>query len=316
MADAPVVLREQVVTLEGWPTEIMSVDVDHSQASTKSTSKQATDRPHTLLVFFPGNPGCVGWYAPTILVEMIKRLGKGFAARGTSYAGHHTGSDSEILTQSKASKESSKHPPLLASVAWTVEGQVQHKAAFMDYILSEWTKDGPDNEPPPSSAIKNSNQQSSDSLPRLIFISHSIGAHMVERLCMIRPDILQRTIGIVHFMPFVRYAPSEWQDRVALNTAASIPQTVIAVGTGLLHCFQWLPNSSKAFIRKYFVNPTMEDSYGQDVIMALLHRASFVKYFLELGTEEVRDIPQNFDVSTSLRDFVYVCLYVYCTFLL
>jgi pimeloyl-ACP methyl ester carboxylesterase len=157
------IVKEEVVTLAGWPTDI--VRVDHPASN---TSRQQHPR-RTILVFIPGNPGCIGWYQQN-LVELVERLGPGFAARGVSYAGH---SPTQALTQVDARKS--------RDIPWTVDGQIEHKCAFLDFILSEEDKSGETKNDP----------------PRLLFLSHSIGSHMVQRLCIIRPDLLARTIGIL-----------------------------------------------------------------------------------------------------------------------
>jgi hypothetical protein len=59
--------------------------------------------------------------------------------------------------------------------------------------------------------------------PRFVFVSHSIGAHLVQRLCVMREDILERTDLLVHLMPFIRFDPCQAHKKTILSTVAGEP---------------------------------------------------------------------------------------------
>jgi hypothetical protein len=289
-SDIPKV-RERVVTILGWPTD--TVAVDFCDYSLQEKGDPEPECPHTILVFVPGNPGCIGWYISNLL-ELVTRLGHGFAARGVSYAGHSP--DDEPLTNVEKSVPKENHNRD-ASILFTVDGQVRHKCAFMDHVLSEYKLLGGGQ----SDATLRSGQ--AQQLPRFIFLSHSVGAHMVERLCVLRQDILRRTVGIIHMMPFTRMkAPPSQQYQ--LDTVAARPELVIAVGKGIMHVLQCLP---KQLLDK-LAKSTFEDDIGRDLAVRLLRQPTYAKSFFELGTEEIRDVPQNVDVSIHylvLRGILY-----------
>ncbi len=239
------IVEEQIVTLAGWATDVVCID------DPKST-------PHTLIVFVPGNPGCIGWYTSHLL-ELVQRLPEGVAARGASYAGHspHTlpqGSD--------------------ISISWTVNGQIQHKCAFLDWILSEF-----------------------ETWPRLIFMSHSIGSHMVERLLLLRPDVLRQTRGVIHLMPFTRMKASLW-DQSRLDWGAARPELLIRYSGWASQLLQRLPR----WLVDYCMKGIMDDAKARDLAVSLLRQPNYPRTFFELGTEEIRDVPEIGDVSQLLEN--------------
>lgn len=259
-------VKEEVVTLEGWPTEV--VRVDHSSSS-------STKLPHTIVVFVPGNPGCIGWYTKN-LVDLVQRLGSGFAARGVSYVGH---SANESLTQVERSSGGTRD----VWIPWTIDGQIQHKCAFLDYILLDYKKEKTD-------------ETSNFVSPRFLFLSHSIGSHMVERLCVLRPDILDWTIGILHLMPFTRMnAASRW-DQSKLDWGAAHPYTLTQAAKCGMQVLQCLPIS----IVDRLLKGVMDDDKDRDLAVRLLRQPSYARNFFELGTEEIRDVPELVDVSMAV----------------
>ena len=48
-------VQEKVRTILNWPTDTVEIDYIDPKDSTR------VERPHTILIFFPGNPGLVGW---------------------------------------------------------------------------------------------------------------------------------------------------------------------------------------------------------------------------------------------------------------
>lgn len=266
-------VREEVIPLLGWPTDTISIDFVNNTSNEVGTSQP--ECPHTFLVFIPGNPGCVGWYTPN-LIELVTRLGHGYAARGVSYAGH---SPDESMSNVEAYVQSEE---LDVTIPWTVDGQILHKSAFIDHALSEFRllKKGVD-------------KNIGDCLPRFIFLSHSIGAHMVERLCVLRPDILYRAVCVVHIMPFTRMKAYPWKQFV-LDKGAGSPGVLIAAAKGIIHVLRVLP---KPWVDK-LTKLAFEDEVGRDLALKILRQPSFARNFFELGTEEIRDVPETLGVRS------------------
>ncbi len=84
---------ERRVHICGWPTDTLSIDYYGRNATSESKNNgPASSTTHTLLLFIPGNPGVIHWYT-IFLTQVVQQLGRGFAVRGLSYAGHGVGED-------------------------------------------------------------------------------------------------------------------------------------------------------------------------------------------------------------------------------
>lgn len=259
-------VKEKAISILGWPTDVVSVDYCSRDSPSNTSDWPRPDFPRTVLIFIPGNPGCIGWYTPN-LVELVTRLGQGFAARGLSYAGH--GTNEEIIDVQRwiHSKERDTNIP------WTVNGQIRHKVAYMDMLMSEFQDQG-------------------DDQPQFIFVSHSIGSHMVQRLLILRPDILERTVMNVQLMPFTRMdAPRLKQ--ILLDLGASSPGTLIGVTQRILQVLKFMPYEWVDCVMK----STLDDEAGRTLAVRLVRQPLFARNFFELGTEEIRDVPREVDVS-------------------
>ena len=262
-------VKTEVISILDWPTETVSVDYVSSEG--RDCKPEFPDK---VLFFVPGNPGCIGWYIPS-LVELVTRLGCGYAARGVSYAGHGI---NEEITDVEAWMNSRERD---VSIPWTVNGQIQHKIAFIDMVCKELEE------------IKIRKQGKARSQPpQFILLSHSIGSHMVQRLCILRPDILARTVFVVHLMPFIRMKSYRFKQEL-LNAIASKPETWIGVTRRILQILKVMPYSWVDLVMKSII----DDKVGRDLAVGLVRQPCFAQNFLELGTEEVRDVPEEIDVS-------------------
>ena len=163
--------------------------------------------------------------------------------RGVSYAGH--GIDEEVIGTNNDHMQSIDGEQLderMKSVGdrddgkdmcipWTMEGQgeeyilvwcqwcllhnvcaqgshiivisVMHKIKWIEWIDKDWR------------------QQYNTPTPNLVFITHSIGAHFVQTLLLRRPDILRRTLHVIHLMPFFRFHPPLFQKLFLSSSARS-----------------------------------------------------------------------------------------------
>ena len=163
-------VRTQVQDILNYPTETVSIDY-YGFAHDNKDGTEMTIPPHTILLFVPGNPGCIQWYIQ-LLYGLVSSLGIGFAARGVSYAGHGV-SDAIANVQQYDTDESNNTSERDTRIPWTVDGQMDHKMEWIDMIIHELKNEFPRQEP-----------------PRFIFLTHSIGAHLVQRLLVIRSDVL------------------------------------------------------------------------------------------------------------------------------
>ena len=229
-------VREERVCLSGWPTDTLSID--HAAACGQSSSDDvassgsgaAVAKAHTLLLFVPGNPGVIHWYVDT-LAQIVNHLGMGYAVRGVSYAGHGVGEEvvgtaddhlqsfySEDLANTakiSASISTEKQLGKDMTIAWTMDGQINHKIQWIDGILNDWREQN----------------NSASTAPNLIFISHSIGAHFVQHLLLRRPDILAKTQHVLHLMSFFRFDPPPLQKLILSSGAHSYKYTIPTLTT-------------------------------------------------------------------------------------
>ena len=122
----------------GWPTDTLTIDDDYNDNNdVHPTSSRHDDRnnpyynsaatrTHTLLIFSPGNPGIIHWYTQ-FLVRIVTQLGKGYAVRGISYAGH--GVDDDVVGTRNERRDGKVNESINVdgqkdmSIAWTMEGQ-------------------------------------------------------------------------------------------------------------------------------------------------------------------------------------------------
>jgi hypothetical protein len=272
-----VACTENVVEILGWPTDVVSID--WRQGSKGDCVSEQCMPAHTYIFFVPGNPGLVGWYIPA-LISIVQHLGPGFAVRGVSYAGH--GVTEEVVsvepyiddcnTQDANTGRQARN----VQIPWTVQGQIQHKLAW----------------------IEQQQQQDNENLKtkRFVFVSHSIGAHMVQCMLVLRPDCRRRTAALIHWMPFFRMDTDKMAQQVKLNTAAHHPDAVIAIGRKVLETL-----TSRISLVDYMLKRTVPDDRGRDLAVRLVQHPTFIRNFFELGTEEIRDVPQLPDVRSSAR---------------
>lgn len=273
-------IRTQVQDILNWPTRTVTIDYyAYDIAHDNSKGNQVPIPPHTVLVFVPGNPGCVKWYIP-LLNDLVSSLGVGFCARGVSYAGHGVSDAIANVQQYNNDDESN----MTASerntrIPWTVNGQMEHKVEWMDMLMKELKNEYHPQAPP----------------PRFIFMTHSIGAHLVQRLLVARRNILERTILILHLMPFVRMDAPQPQQAI-LTTISRHPRQVIFMAQLLSEICKRLPNS----YLDSCINHSVKDADAREFAIALLKQPHMARNFFELGCQEIRDLPQQPDVSLPL----------------
>mmetsp|Transcript_24787 Transcript_24787/g.72613 ORF Transcript_24787/g.72613 Transcript_24787/m.72613 type:complete len:368 (-) Transcript_24787:224-1327(-) len=274
-------VSETVQTILTWPTDV--VRIDHVFAGKVII-------PETVILFVPGNPGLVGWYKK-MLVSIIEELGVGYAARGVSYAGHGIG---ENIVGNGEAKQINRD----TRISWTVDGQVDHKIAWVDTVNREFNDlvlEGS------SGSIRetHSNENASPRcvLPKFIFMTHSIGAHLIQRVCVLRSDILEQTNLLVHLMPFIRFDPPQPQKSV-LSTVARSPRAAIAYLRSASRLASSLPEEWIDFYLKQFAR--VDDDEGRELAVKLVRQPVFARSFLELGLEEIREVPERHD-DVALR---------------
>ena len=296
-----VAVKTQVKNVLQWPSDTFSIDYVSASAPQNDHRPPPPPPVHTIIVFIPGNPGLIDWYIP-FFTQMLTRLGPGFVCRGVALAGHSLDAKLVDVEYYKHDNSNTNRDLRDTAIPWTVDGQVLHKCAYMDMLLDEFDKgDRPEMKHDNDTGKKKSDVDNNHNCilvqpVRFVFISHSIGAHFTQRMCILRPDILQRTRLLIHLMPFIRMdAPIRMQ--TWLNTCARAPETAIAiVQAALAPCNNnLLPRSMLDKILSF----AMDDAAGRGIAVKLLQIPAFVRNFGMLGFEEIRDVPQVFDVRND-----------------
>jgi len=263
-------VKRDVVEISKWPTDTISIDYCHQ---INESNKRIIIEPHTLILFVPGNPGCVGWYV-AFLHSVVEKLGVGFSARGVSYAGHGVGEDivgpdDLNLKDDDASNEKQR-------ISWTIDGQVEHKIQWIDQIIS-------------------SSMLDSNSNLKFIFIGHSIGCHLVQRLCVMRKDILSRTRNVIYLMPFTIFDPPIYFQKCYLNFGARTQKVALSILDVSSRLAKRIPRSILNFYLEKVAG--VHDGEGREIALNLIISPAMARNFLSLGLEELRDVPQIPDVS-------------------
>ena len=268
-------------TINGWPTNSISVDFYRGDANNIAESSLYKSKPNIILLFIPGNPGLIEWYTDT-LFKIVEHLGVGYALRGISYAGHGAGDD--VIGSADEHKQSfvngSGHQDAVSakmSISWTKEGQIKHKLSWIDGVIEEWK------------AEFKSSSQPTEELPRLIFISHSFGAYLVQHMLLRRPALLQQTQQIIHLMPFIRFDPPPFQKRMLSKLARSYEYTIPLISNSIW-ALSMLP---RKFIDKYLNKVVgLDCEKGREITLDVCTHPRMIRNHLILGFEEIRELPE------------------------
>ena len=277
--EGKVVVKRCVENILGWPTDTFSVDIESADGNLDDNIFPV----RTVLIFVPGNPGLIEWYIP-FFSRIIQLLGPGYAVRGASYAGHSIDAQQIHVEQDDDGRTCDApiriHPPP-KTLAWTIDGQVQHKIAFLDKLA----------------------QKEMNSTKKFIFIGHSIGCHLVQRIFLYRADFLRRTTRCIWLMPFIRMdAPAPHQQLLDLVAQYSTTSTwILQTAARVMACF---PTS---LVEQYLLQFAMERADHRRFTAQLLQQTKFPRNFLGLGLEEIRDVPQAIDVRVGT-------LFCFCLF--
>jgi len=310
--------RRNTIRVLGWPTDVISVDprphdISYSEfplSGNHHHSNSSLSLVHTILFWVPGNPGQHDWYKSDF-IDILSGLERGFAFRSVSHAGHglfgknnenesdtckNPITDIKDYCRPRASRDSTGNAS--PRIPWTVEGQVLHKVAYIDSLLASIQKE--------HLAHRNrkcKRERSYEFAPDLkfIMIGHSFGCHIIQRMCVLRPDILERVSSFLFLMPYIRTKPSFALDQRKLDFGGSQSELLIAISTKIFQTFKSFPKSLiRSAIRRGLDDGNGEDDNITNVTSKLVTNPVYPRNFFELGTEEIRDIPNEIDI-TALR---------------
>lgn len=159
---------------------------------------------------------------------------------------------------------------------------VRHKLSWIDEVIEEWKAE-----------FKSSSQPAE--LPRLIFMSHSFGAHLAQHLLLRRPDILQQTQHIIHLMPFIRYDPPRLQKMMLSTMAHSYEYSIPMLYNFVRVLASMLPRK----LIDVYLNKVvgLGCDKGRRIALDVCTHPHMVKNHLVLGFEEIRLLPELPNVS-------------------
>lgn len=268
-------------TIIGWPTNSIAIDFYRGDAGNVAESSLYKCKPNIILLFIPGNPGLIEWYTDT-LFKIVEQLGVGYALRGISYAGHGAGDDViGTANEHKSFVCASGHQDAVLSakmsISWTMEGQIKHKMSWVDEVIEEWK------------AEFKTSFQSTEEQPRLIFISHSFGAYLVQHVLLRRPALLEQTQQILHLMPFIRFDPPPLQKWMLSKLAHSYEYTIPLLINGVL-ALSMLPRKLIDVYLSKVVGIDCDE--GRKITLDVCTHPRMIRNHLILGFEEIRELPE------------------------
>ena len=272
-----IVVHKEEICVCDWPTDSVYIhcNLPVDQYIRRSIHTSNT-KPKYSIFFIPGNPGCIGWYIQ-LLSNIIAKLGPEYVAHGVSYAGHGISSHQLIgcpkndsCSNRSTAKESNREFP------WRLKNQIDHKIDFVDQVRTKYSYD--------------------DDV-KFIFVSHSIGSHIVQRLNILRPDILSRTSKIINLMPFIRFDPSlTISQKLPLSFLAHLPGSITV---GLLRLASSYATNLSIDTLDHSLNnfSGVKCIDGRILAIELVRQPEMASNFLSLGIEELRSLPTEFDSS-------------------
>lgn len=275
------------VQCSSLPGSTSSSSMSSSTSATPTSGADHKDlvplNPHTVLMFVPGNPGCAAWYIP-MLKSVIECLGEGYAARAVNYAGHGTEPDVVVQTSPNADV-GTKEKMRKDKVAWTIDGQVLHKIHWCNDVMKELME-----------RRKHSLTGVSPSHPpKIVWISHSIGSHLVQRQLVLCKNILLQTQAVIHLMPFIRFDPIPKWKKIYLSSAANTPYMTAAILQACSSFSKTLPQSLVDFYLERIAGISLLED--RELARGLLCNPDYAKNFIMLGMEEIRDVPEKHDLA-------------------
>ena len=302
--------RRHQIDVVGWMTDVISID-----PTPKYNPHHSDFRPssvHTILFWIPGNPGQHDWYISDFM-DVLSKLGEGYAVRSVSHAGHglfgkmngeYADDDAYSITDVEkycrfggGNNQTKSVSPL---VPWTVDGQVLHKIAYIDQLLSSIEMQNRQRHINTNNTSQCTDECTFESTKDLkfIMIGHSFGCHIIQRMCVLRPDILERVTGHLFLMPYIRTKPSLRIDQRKLEFGGSHSELLFGVGTRFSGIIRSFPESLfRSVIRHGLRDGGESDERIVSITTNLLRNPLYPRNFFELGTEELRDIPNEIDMS-------------------
>ena len=138
--------RRHQIDVVGWMTDVISIDPTPKYNPHHSDFRPSSG--HTILFWIPGNPGQHDWYISDFM-DVLSKLGEGYAVRTVSHAGHGlfgkmngeyaddgAYSITDVEKYCRFGGENNQTKSVSPLVPWTVDGQVLHKIAYIDQLLS------------------------------------------------------------------------------------------------------------------------------------------------------------------------------------
>ena len=132
-------------------------------------------------------------------------------------------------------------------------------------------------------------------------IGHSFGCQVIQRMCVLRPDILDRVSGFVFLMPYIRTKPSFAIDQRKLDFGGSQPEFLTFIATKISETLKSCSESAvRNVVRRSLDGGNGEDEKITSTTSRLIRNPVYPRNFFELGTEEIRDIPNEIDATAFL----------------
>ena len=148
--------------------------------------------------------------------------------------------------------------------AGTLEGQLRHKRAFLDWLGRD---------------------------KRFVLVGHSIGCYLTERLAA-RSGGRYNVEACVHLMPFHRFDPDKTLDRLGPQLLAKVPTVVRGLGWALERVVSAVPDS--ALLSAMKASGSVVNTH---MAVRLVKAKGYFDRFLTLGADEIGTLGPDLDVE-------------------
>jgi len=296
------------VNLLDYPTQTLYLSP--TQPSFPNSPSSPITNLHFIII--PGNPSICSWYIPfihelhkTLLPSLtpsqrchfhcVSYAGQGNSPRLVGEINDNnvcelSGDRSRIRNRNNGNGGKSRN-----DVSQTLHGQILHKIAFIDYVKATHFSKSNSSNSNSNSSNSNNNNNNSNSSNRIILLGHSIGCHMINKLLHLRPDLSSLTLHVFHLCPFIRLRKKLFH-RLVLSSPP-LAEFLLQSSASFLSAF--LPSKPfEAIASSYMSNALhIKTPLSRKVALQAASSPAFARNFIRLGAEELRDVPEEFDVG-------------------
>lgn len=251
--------------------------VFHSYPRTISSSSSGKA---PLLIFIPGNPGFISYYAE-YLTLIRETCTIDFEVLGISHAGFKSNSNNSTATEKDTDTEK----------IYTLDEQVQHKIEIIKSYMNAAEKES------------HGNGSNGSKMREIYILGHSVGCWLVQRLVDLTPELNYKFIGFI--CPVVINLHKSRKGSVLLSLSNVFGPQFYKPAILLSKLLSYTPVS----VVNMLLNRVLQtdDDSVRDVTKSFITSSSLVKQSLGLASEEILKIQNDWqyqDIWFSKYDYI------------